>query len=170
MPDTVRPKRESLSPLRRKLAKWTTIVTTVASCVAGVVVLTVQTCGEIRDTRAKANKSEMQAVTGYETLQPAVKELQALAADASKWSNSVDENIDDLHESVRECEMQLAKHEAYFDMLKTRYAALRREPEISSEDYEHPLEPTRPVPKYNAPRLDTPPPDLEQLVQQKMAK
>jgi len=177
-----RAKRDSVSPLQRKLAKWTGIIASVGTALAGVVLLSVQTCGEIRAATTKAKASEVKVNASYETLQPIVEDLVRVADETTEWSDGVNADLDELqglYEEIDELKLQLVRHDAYFDMLKENNSNLRNtsrpaeavaavaavqasKPEPAPDRYSKP--------KASKMKLDAPPKDLKDAVQQQLFK
>ncbi len=109
--------------------RWTTIIMTVAGTLSGLAVLSVETCGAIRRAQREADQVERKAENGYETLAPAVTELQGLVVSMSTWATEVDEEREQLRQRVRDLELELARHTGYFDVLKQRNRRLEAVPE-----------------------------------------
>jgi predicted nucleic acid-binding Zn-ribbon protein len=164
-----RPKRESVAPLRRKIAKWTGIATSISTAIAGIVLLSAQTCSEIRSAKTQAVDSQEKAEAGYEALQPAVGELMSIAVEASEWAEDTDEEIDELQDEIDDLRMELARHDVYFELLKERNRDLRDAPRVAAAMQPEPPEPwhaAKPVKvKASKPKLDAPPKDLKSAVQ-----
>ncbi len=126
--------------LRRKVGKWTGIVSAVASCIAGIVLLSFQTCDAIKSSRAAntaAQASEVKSTVGYDTLLDLIEELQDIAGDDDEWSGETDIEIYNLQDQVKALEKSHVKYEAYFEMLKSHNGDLRRYSDTVAE-YEDP--------------------------------
>ena len=112
-----------------KAKRWTTIIMTVAGTLSGLAVLSVETCGAIRRAQREADQVEEKAEGSYETLAPAVQELQGLVVSLGTWAVEVDEERVKLQQKVHDLELKLARHEGYFDILKERNRRLERTPQ-----------------------------------------
>lgn len=117
--------------LNGKAKRWTTIIMTVAGTLSGLTILTVETCSAIRRAEREAEQVEKKAQNGYEALAPAVQELQTLIVRLNAWGTEVDEAREKLQAQIHEFEVTLARHEAYFEMLKQRYHRLEGAPEAA---------------------------------------
>lgn len=115
------------SPGNRR--RWVTIITTAMTTLSGLAVLSVEACQEIQRARQDSVLVERKAAAGYDALVPAVTELQELATETSRWTTAAEKKIERLEDQVRALELQLARHEVYFDMLKQRSPPLRNAPD-----------------------------------------
>jgi hypothetical protein len=138
--------------------KWTARITGIAGTLSALVVLTVQTCSEVRSARLQASQVEDKAQAGYETMAEAVKELQTIATDVEEWTDDTDDVIKDLRDEVLKLRLQLSKHEAYFDVLKDSRDHRRRLGTVRYEDYavEAPPLPTAAAKKPARPKAKVP--------------
>ncbi|MFQ5352339.1 MAG: hypothetical protein ACE5D3_04615 [Candidatus Binatia bacterium] len=72
---------------------------------------------EIIDVRDHARKASTEAEAGYETLAPAVDEIQTILANGKDWSEYANDAIDSLEQRVFEQERRIIRLEAYIDIL-----------------------------------------------------
>jgi hypothetical protein len=148
-----------------KAKRWTTIIMTVAGTLSGLAVLSVETCGAIRRAQREADQVEKKAEGGYETLAPAVKELQGLVVSLGTWATEVDEERAKLQQKVHDLELKLARHEGYFDTLKERNRRLERTPKPTLV-----LDKPKAQPKLGHKRPTKPVPDTLNQAQQLRAE
>jgi hypothetical protein len=123
-----------------KLPAWARKVLVVASIVAPVsaaCVTGVKGCIEIRSARdvanqAKANAAETQekADDGYETVGPAITELQNVLNGAQEWAATTDQDLDEYDDRLARCE-------GYMEALSKR-RGFPKMPELEDEYDEGP--------------------------------
>jgi hypothetical protein len=72
------------------------------------------------DIRAKARDAKVRSAAGYETLAPAVKELQGLSSEAQGWVDSAHQRIFMLEQNRGELEKRIIRLEGYIEALGQR--------------------------------------------------
>jgi len=108
--------------------KRTLLVLSIVSPLAGAVTAVSMS---IIDVRAKARRASVEAEAGYETLAPAVGEIQAIVTQAGEWSEYVDDAVDSLEQRISDQERRILRLEAYVEVLSSR----RNLPKITDDIY-----------------------------------
>ena len=103
----------------QKLPKWARTVLVIASIVApvsGASVTGFKACMEIRsakkaavDAEDKAVETTKQAEAGYDTISPAIEELQSVLNSAQEWAAVTDQDLDEYGDRLERCEDYMMK-------------------------------------------------------------
>lgn len=72
------------------------------------------------DIKSKASEAKKKTEAGYETLAPAIEELQELMADGQDWAEDADEEILRLQVDFESCDARLSRLEGYVEALGGR--------------------------------------------------
>jgi hypothetical protein len=104
----------------QRLPKWARrllLAVSIVGPVAGAVATIASTYYDVKDRAREANrKSE----AGYETLAPAVKELQTILKEGQQWADDTDEEIRALEKQAADYNQRIIRLEAYIDILSRR--------------------------------------------------
>lgn len=104
----------------QNMPKWlkrVLLVVSIVGPVSGAIATGVTTYYDLKDRAADAKrKSE----AGYETLAPAIKELQEILHDGQEWAEETDNELHDLIKENRGLEARVIRLEAYIEMLSQR--------------------------------------------------
>ena len=104
----------------QRLPRWARILLMAAGIigpVAGAVSTVVIT---VIDLKAKARETSQKTEASYETLAPAVKELQVLMADGQGWAERTDEIVHKLADNKKDHERRMVRLETYVEILGDR--------------------------------------------------
>lgn len=118
MPDT---EKTSLLP---RWAKITMAIVGITAPLCGAVATIATTIYDIKDKAAENKKADE---SGYQTLAPAVAELQEILEEAQEWVEEKDHEIDDLLDETEEQDSRIEELEEYIAALPRRRNAPRFE-------------------------------------------
>ncbi len=90
------------------------VIAAIVGPVAGAVSTVVLT---YVDVKAKARDTNQKTEAGYNTLAPALKELQEIIADGQEWANDTDEELRMLERDRDDQEKRIIRLEAYIEIL-----------------------------------------------------
>lgn len=96
---------------------------------SGTIATTVGAYYEVRDKAGNANRK---TEASYETLAPAIQELQGLLDEAMEWSEDLADEVTRLENNVVEYEERIARLEIYIEDLPSRRVPLPPMPMISA--------------------------------------
>ena len=103
-----------LPPIAKKLLVWLGIVGPACAAITTISVT-------IIDIRSKAQEAKARASAGYETLAPAIDELQGLSVEAQAWVEDAHRRIHSLERDRRDLLKRVTRLEIYVeDLGKTR--------------------------------------------------
>lgn len=136
---------KKLPPWARKILLITGVVGPLCGALTTIYVT-------VSDIRSKARDAKTQATTGYETLAPAVQELQLIVEDMQEWLDEDDKNIQELLETVRQQERQILRLEAWIETIGSRQNA----PEPVPQTMELPPPESSDKPKTHSPKWKIP--------------
>ena len=131
-----------LPPRAKKILTWLAIVGPVCAAVGTMATTAI-------DVRARAREAKIRSTVGYNTLAPAVQELQGLSEEAQAWVDSAHRRIVSLEEHNADLEKRLIRLEGYIEALGKR----RNLPAPPAMDKAG--KPSRP-PVANSPRMKSP--------------
>jgi septal ring factor EnvC (AmiA/AmiB activator) len=117
--------------LKKHLPEWakrTLLIISIVGPLTGVVVTTVSA---YYDIRAKARDARLKTEAGYETLAPAVKELQDLLNKTQDFIDAQNREIAALKADRDEKEKRILRLEAYIDVLGRRGNLPAPPPEVA---------------------------------------
>jgi hypothetical protein len=104
----------------QRLPGWARKVLLIASIVGPVAGATSTVIVTYMDVRAKAREANRKTEAGYETLAPAVKELQELMELSQNWGEDVDKEVEALWVEKHQLERRIVRLETYIEMLGAR--------------------------------------------------
>jgi len=109
----------TISEKAAKLPSWARKLLVVASIVApisGASVTGFKACYEIKaakkvadQAKAEAAKTQVEADDGYETMSPAIAELQQILNGAQEWAATTDKDMDHYGDRLSRCESYMEK-------------------------------------------------------------
>jgi hypothetical protein len=123
-------------PEGTKTPLWVKRVLLVVSIVGPAMAAITTVSMSIIDIRSKARRASQEAEAGYETLAPAVGEIQSILAEEQNWAAGIDESLDSAEDRLADQERRIIRLEAYIEILGERrnLPAPPPEPAAMSED------------------------------------
>lgn len=136
-------------PKKLKLPRWAKRLLVVLSIIGPLSGAVVSLVSAIFDIRTKATEAKTQTKAGYETLAPAVKELQDLLAKSQDAIDAQEKEISQLKEMLNAQDRRVIRLETYVEILgrgRNLPSRTAEPPPLQSSPRIHKVKPIRPVP------------------------
>lgn len=132
--------------------------------ILGAVTAAVQAYSTVLDARTKAADAREKSIAGYETLEPAVRELQIEMAKSVDWAEATDDEVSTLEDYCRGLADRVSRLEGYLDATRGPASVAAYSDAEGSDPETEPVlvsepEPLPPAPKTRARKPNTAVPD-----------
>ena len=125
-----------MGEMMKKLPPWARhllVVVAVAGPVGGAIANSIKTYYEVKDAKRHAGEAHEMADDGYDTLAPALLELQETMDDAELWAEETSDEIDLLVSNNEDTELRLIRCEEFMQDISGR-RGMPRLPELVYPD------------------------------------
>lgn len=104
----------------KRLPRWARRLLVITTIVGPVCGATWTIASTVIDIRSKAREAKTRSTAGYETLAPAIKELQVLSEETQAQANRSERRILELERANTDLEKRVIRLEAYIDIISRR--------------------------------------------------
>lgn len=117
----------------KRLPPWARKVLVVTTIIGPLCGATWTVATTVIDINARASDAKARSTASYETLAPAVKELQGLSAEAQGWVNDAHRRIAELEQYREDLEKRVIRLEGYIEALGRRRSLPRAPAPVKKE-------------------------------------
>lgn len=131
-------------PTAKKMPAWARKVLLATSIVGPLCAAITTLYVTISDIRTKTKDAKVATVASYDTFAPALQEMQTIIEDMQEWLDEDGESIRSLTEMVHQQEKQIARLEAWIEILGRRSNAPEPVIPVAVSDASPPEPPEKP--------------------------